>query len=76
VGTASDNLFDRSAKNLESWKRGSQHGESKLTEDDVRAMRAAYAAGGVRQVDLARQYGIDQRTVSVIIRRTGWRHVE
>lgn len=39
----------------------------KLTERDVRDIRAAYR-GGMRQVDLAANYGINKGTVSRIVR--------
>lgn len=40
----------------------------KLTERDVRDIRAAHA-GGMRQADLADNYGVNRATVSRIIRR-------
>lgn len=38
-----------------------------LTDDDVREIRAAYAAGNIRQVDLAEQYGVCQPEISRIV---------
>lgn len=46
----------------------------KVTAEDVRAIRADYAAGKWSQADLAYIYGITQNTVSRIIR--GQAHTE
>lgn len=54
--------------------RGSDHYRTHLTEDDVRAIRAA-AASGVSQHALGRRYGISNITVSAIVTRRNWRHV-
>jgi hypothetical protein len=53
---------------------GTQHPFSKLTEAEVRAIRAQYAAGAVQR-DLAEQFGICQSVVSRIIGRIAWSHV-
>lgn len=54
--------------------QGEQLYNAKLTEEAIRAIRAAGAAGA-RQEDIGRAYGIHQRTVSRILRREAWRHV-
>lgn len=58
---------------------GGQYGEQnpshKLTATDVAAIRAEYAAGGVRQKDIAAKYGVNRRTVGVIVRRGSWKHL-
>ena len=51
------------------------HGHHKLTPADVRAIRAAYAAGGVTQRQLGAQYGVAQITISFLLRRQTWRCV-
>lgn len=66
--------------------RGQEHGAAKLTEDDVRAIRAAYenargrgnwkGAPGVSQEELAARYGISQYAISRIVRRKSWSHLE
>jgi DNA-directed RNA polymerase specialized sigma subunit len=54
---------------------GESHGMHRLSEEDVRAIRLRYAAGGVSQTTIAREYGVDQSHVSEIIRRVRWKHV-
>jgi len=73
LGTNADNVADMLAKG-----RG-PHGEeqrlAKLTQTQVRAMRAEYAAGGISQTALAKRYDIGLSTVVDILRRRSWRHV-
>lgn len=52
---------------------GERHGCAKLNEGKVRELRARYAAGGVTQRELAREYRITQAQVSLIIRRENWK---
>ena len=72
-GTAADNAIDREGhgKTL----RGTEHGRKKLTEDDVREIRAL-VAGGVTKTDVAAQFGIGRTTVRHIVTGKNWRHVE
>lgn len=48
----------------------------KLTEGDVRLIRAKYEAGGISMKKLARQFNVVEQTVSNIVRRKTWKHVE
>jgi hypothetical protein len=45
---------------------------TKLTLDKAREIRALYAAGGRRQVDLAEQFGVSQRNISSIVCGERW----
>lgn len=70
-GTAADNGADRSlhgtvCRGVEQWK-------SKLTEDDVRAIRAAPANTSL--ADLGRQYGVSGENIRFIRLRKTWKHV-
>lgn len=55
--------------------QGSNVGTSKLTEEQVKAIREEYAAGGVFQKDLAAKYGVSQGTVCRLIKGTNWAQV-
>lgn len=55
---------------------GERHHRAKLTADDVRAIRARYAAGERTQVQLAAEYGVRQTTISMIILRRVWTHLD
>lgn len=72
--TTSRNYFHAKETGLLS-HTGSSNGRSKITDRDVRAIRDLYAAG-MRQVDLAKMFGIDQTGVSRIVLGKGWRHVK
>lgn len=55
--------------------RGSKHYHSKLTEDQVIAMRAEYAAGGTSHKRLAKKYGVSHGNIAFILSRKSWAHV-
>jgi hypothetical protein len=90
LGTHIDNMRDRDNKGRcspalgdrhgsrtkpESRPRGAAHGRAIFTEDQVRKIREEYALGGITQQALADKHGIDQSTISAIIRRKTWGHV-
>lgn len=87
-GTSADNSRDMVDRNRQA--RGSRHGShlhpetvmrgvvnraAKLTDDQVREIRARYANGEV-QVVLAAAFNVTQVTVSLITRRKTWTHLE
>jgi hypothetical protein len=55
--------------------RGEAAGKAKLTEEQVRAIRTAYAAGGVSHRKLAAEYAVSHATIRGIITREYWAHV-
>lgn len=71
LGTQAENIKDRDNKGRHWVHRGADQYSAKLTEDDVRAIRASNQNGVV----LGERYGISHKTVSDIRRRTRWRHV-
>jgi hypothetical protein len=72
IGTAADNTADMMAKGRHARVRGGEHSSSKLTEADVRAIRAAT---NVSQRRLAEQYGVGSTTIHAILRRKTWSHL-
>ena len=56
------------------WPKGSAHHQSKLKEDDVRAIRVR-AEAGEKQQAIGRFYGVSCTTIGNIIRRVNWKHV-
>jgi hypothetical protein len=54
--------------------RGERHGNAKLTEADIRRIRARRAAHEPRAT-IAADYGIDPATVGGIYHRRRWAHV-
>jgi hypothetical protein len=72
AGTHRDNAIDRSVKGRS--MRGESHVTAKLTEDDVRAIRAL-AASGLSHRKIGAKYDIDAATVFQIKHRRSWVHV-
>lgn len=52
-----------------------QRTSHKVTEDDVREIRNAHA-NGETNTEIAKRYGVKQHTISVIVHRKTWKHVE
>ncbi len=85
IGTNADNSLDMALKGRSRKGRktprdlvvvGERHPQSKVTADQVREIRRRYAAGGISQRLLGLEYGITQMTVTEIVRRKIWRHVD
>jgi hypothetical protein len=72
-GTRADNQQDAIRHGTHS--HGSRHGNSVLTENQVREIRLRYAAGGISQRALAKEYNYNQGNLVNIINRKTWRHV-
>lgn len=54
---------------------GSKHPKSKLTENDVKYIRANYKPHKVTLKELAKKFDVDLTTVSDIVRRKTWTHI-
>jgi hypothetical protein len=88
LGTNKDNVNDRVIKGRgakgerSAFKlhpelyRGENHYKATLTEDDVREIRRRYAAGGITQQALGDEFGLHNVTISKIITRQRWAHVD
>lgn len=75
VGDHNQNMRDKVEAGRQAIMTGEEHPNSLLTDSSVRELRRRYAAGGITQENLAREYGIDQTTVSDIVRRRSWKHL-
>lgn len=73
AGTNADNMADSIAKGRR--PRGEQKHGAKLTESNILAIRAQYAAGGVTMQRIADQFGVTNQTISEIVHRQKWSHV-
>lgn len=78
VGSHSDNAVDRTRKGRGFAggipSRGTANGSAKLSEDQVRDIRRANAAGE-SQGRLARRFGVSQPLVNAIVNRKLWQHI-
>lgn len=70
IGTPADNMADKVARGRQ--PRGESMATSKLTQQQVAEIRKRYAAGGIRQKDIAAEYGITQSNVSFLVRNITW----
>jgi len=66
LGTQAENIRDAAIKGL--MKR-------KLTNEEVRTIRRLDHEG-ITQTVIAERFGVCQQTISNIVRRAGWQHVE
>lgn len=55
------------------YARGERHGRAKLTNAEAAEIRLMYEIWGFRQIDIAREYKISQRVISLIIRGESWK---
>jgi hypothetical protein len=74
-----DKLYTRerhwTVLNPERILRGENHSKARLNDEMVRTIRSWYASGRTQQ-SIADELGIGQMTVSKVIRRVSWAHVE
>ena len=90
LGTQRDNSLDMHRKKRHPWSngrpgnpmgihtivtRGEISGMAKLTDEKVREIRRLYIRGKTSQIRLARQFGVDQTTISRILLRQTWNHI-
>ena len=71
--TRSENIKHAFKLGLNVAQRGEKHKLAKLTEQDIKEIRAAE---GTTQRDLAKKYGVSQPLIGNILRRETWKHVK
>jgi len=74
IGTQADNVNDCRDKGRNAVFFGEAHGQSKLTDTDVREIRRRNQAGE-SYVAIAADYPVGRQSVSKICRRVQWPHV-
>ena len=72
LGDAAANSADMVRKGRQA--RGEKSSRAKLTEEKVREIRAA-VAGGTKQADVCRAFGMSTMAISDLVRRVNWKHV-
>lgn len=79
LGTHKDNMKDCARKGRSGPKnkapQGEAHGMAKLTSSDVLAIRALYAQGKPTK-EIATAYSVNRRTITSIILRQTWKHID
>ena len=76
LGTVGDNNADCVKKHRHGYgiSLGEKHGQSKLTDESVREIRAS-AANGSSHSGLSVKFGVAQSQISKIVRREAWKGV-
>lgn len=74
AGTRSENMRDMVTKqrHRKDYYQGSDHHMAKLTDDDVRAIRASTE----KNRPLANRYGVEIQTIRAIQSRKTWKHID
>jgi hypothetical protein len=74
LGTARDNSRDMCQKGRHvSWRGRAPHGNSKLTPEQVAEIRRRYAAGGITQGALGREFGVSPSNIRFIVHGHTWK---
>lgn len=75
LGTNIDNMADMTAKGRKPHGANAHRAMAKLTEQQVKDIRANYALCRVRQWELAHRFGVGQDVISRIVNGKAWSHV-
>jgi hypothetical protein len=75
LGTHADNMRDMRTKGRWSPLTGERSGRSKLTQEQVRTIRATYIPRETPSRKLAAQYGVDKATILAIVHRDSWKEI-
>ena len=75
LGTQTENIRDMFVKGRGHDRRGTMHPKARLTEQQVHAIRAQYAAGNTSLYKLAAKYQVSPSTIAGIAYRRTWKHI-
>lgn len=74
-GTSKDNVADMDERGRRNPIQGARHPFARLSQTDVSEIRRR-ANSGVTQHELAAEYGVSQSSISDIVCRRTWKHVD
>ena len=74
LGDHKDNARDRAADGHTAHNWGEACGQAKLKNGQIREIRRR-ALNGETQADIARRFSVDQSSISYIVRRKTWPHI-
>ncbi len=77
LGSPQDNMDDMMRKRRHRTRpvRGVDHPKAKLSEEDVKTVRALALGGHKTRVELARQYGLGYTYLCKLVNGSNWRHL-
>jgi len=73
LGTKSDNMKDMADKGRSN--KGEAVNTNKLTEEQVKYIRLAYATGAMNKSELAREFGVYHSNIISIVNNKTWKHI-
>lgn len=68
IGNYTDNQKDAYLKNRRQQPKGEKHANAKLNKNEVKHIRQMYKNKWFTQTELAKEYGVSQRVISLIVR--------
>lgn len=78
LGSQSENIREmdaRGRRNTTTYARGEQSGNAKLTDEDVRVIRAVYTGRYGEPSILARRYNVSVQVINAVLSGKTWTHV-
>jgi len=82
LGTSKDNIRDSVQKGRHAClahvpprRAGTESAAAKLTDDNVRVIRALFSGGHARNTQLARMFSVTSRTIKLIVDGSTWKHI-
>lgn len=82
IGSTSDNNADTLERFEGPWRfgawvtqRGTSHRSAKLNPDKVREIRRRWANGEAKRA-LGREFGVSMQSITLVVERGSWKHVE
>ena len=75
IGSDQINSDDKIAKGRDKHVIGEEHPNAKLTEEQVREIRAMYATGKFAYHELASTFKVSKTLIATVVRREFWRHI-
>lgn len=75
-GTSKENADDRSIHGVWVARKGEDCWQAKISEDQVRQLRAAYKPRGSVHVPLGISFGLSRKAIWNICNRRTWKHVD
>ena len=78
LGTYSDNSKDMISKGRgeKQFEGGEKHHNSRLSTDDVIAIKKLHSEGKSKMTDIAKMYKIDPSAISRVINNKRWKHLQ
>lgn len=73
LGTNADNVADKVSKGRQVGQPGARNPAARLTPEQVAAIRAEYARGGVTLKQLGTKYAVHLTTVHLVVKNKKWK---